>query len=130
MTWLIVTVLMQMLKVNSSWIGNSVERYFTIVSRETEVLFTPTTGDSLPAVPFQKYKRSWANFSFLPLDLVITVGSVICSMSCQQDLFPYVLSVHAFKDCTEEGWWKHPISNRSWSNYTTCVNTEHLEVLL
>ncbi len=38
-------------------------------------------------------------------------------------------AVLAHKDCTEEGtWWVHPGSNRTWSNYTTCIDTEDLEV--
>ena len=67
------------------------------------------------------------NFSFLPLDITIWPSAMLSIIGKSRS---NVLSVFAFKDCTEEGWWKHPISNRTWSNYTTCVNTEHLEVLL
>lgn len=35
----------------------------------------------------------------------------------------------AHKFCTEEGsWFRHPESNQTWSNYTTCVDVEDLEV--
>lgn len=35
----------------------------------------------------------------------------------------------AHKVCTEEGtWFRHPQSNLIWSNYTTCVDVEDLEV--
>lgn len=35
----------------------------------------------------------------------------------------------AHKFCTEEGtWFRHPESNLIWSNYTTCVDVEDLEV--
>jgi calcitonin receptor-like len=35
----------------------------------------------------------------------------------------------AHKICTEEGtWFRHPQSNLIWSNYTTCVDVEDLEV--
>lgn len=35
----------------------------------------------------------------------------------------------AHKICTEEGvWFRHPESNLTWSNYTTCVDVEDLEV--
>ena len=35
----------------------------------------------------------------------------------------------AHKICTEDGtWFRHPQSNLIWSNYTTCVDVEDLEV--
>lgn len=35
----------------------------------------------------------------------------------------------AHKVCTDEGtWFRHPQSNLTWSNYTTCVDVEDLEV--
>ncbi|XP_072156476.1 calcitonin gene-related peptide type 1 receptor isoform X1 [Bemisia tabaci] len=37
----------------------------------------------------------------------------------------------AHKDCDENGtWFRHPSSNKPWSNYTTCVDTEDLNVRL
>lgn len=34
-----------------------------------------------------------------------------------------------YKVCESDGeWFKHPETNKSWSNYTTCVNVEDLEV--
>ncbi|EAT38031.2 AAEL010043-PA, partial [Aedes aegypti] len=34
----------------------------------------------------------------------------------------------AHKDCDEDGeWFRHPLTNRTWSNYTTCVNLDKLE---
>jgi calcitonin receptor-like len=42
----------------------------------------------------------------------------------------YLLGM-AHKVCTEEGvWFKHPQSNLTWSNYTTCVDVEDLHVSL
>jgi calcitonin receptor-like len=42
----------------------------------------------------------------------------------------YLLGM-AHKVCTEEGvWFKHPLSNLTWSNYTTCVDVEDLHVSL
>ncbi|XP_014661438.1 PREDICTED: calcitonin gene-related peptide type 1 receptor-like [Priapulus caudatus] len=33
----------------------------------------------------------------------------------------------AFKDCNQDGtWWRHPETNKSWSNYTTCIDLENL----
>jgi calcitonin receptor-like len=33
----------------------------------------------------------------------------------------------AFKVCLENGtWFKHPETNKTWSNYTTCVDQEDL----
>lgn len=35
----------------------------------------------------------------------------------------------AHKTCTEDGtWFRHPESNQTWSNYTTCVDMEDLEL--
>jgi hypothetical protein len=35
----------------------------------------------------------------------------------------------AFRHCMEDGkWFRHPESGLSWSNYTTCVDMEDLEV--
>ncbi|XP_026466788.1 calcitonin gene-related peptide type 1 receptor-like [Ctenocephalides felis] len=34
----------------------------------------------------------------------------------------------AYKTCDEDAtWFKHPLSNHTWSNYTTCVNLDDLE---
>lgn len=33
----------------------------------------------------------------------------------------------AFKVCLDDGtWFKHPETNKTWSNYTTCVDQEDL----
>lgn len=35
----------------------------------------------------------------------------------------------AYKICTQNGtWYRHPMTNRYWSNYTTCVDTVDLAV--
>lgn len=35
----------------------------------------------------------------------------------------------AHKDCNEDGtWFRHPQTNRAWSNYTTCINFDDFEV--
>ncbi|XP_037956096.1 calcitonin gene-related peptide type 1 receptor-like [Teleopsis dalmanni] len=35
---------------------------------------------------------------------------------------------YAHKECDEDGeWFKHPLTNKTWSNYTTCVNLDDLE---
>jgi hypothetical protein len=40
-----------------------------------------------------------------------------------------MLSGLAFRHCMEDGnWFQHPESGLSWSNYTTCVDMEDLEV--
>ncbi|KAM7345733.1 diuretic hormone 31 Receptor isoform 4-T11 [Cochliomyia hominivorax] len=34
---------------------------------------------------------------------------------------------YAHKECDENGeWFKHPLTNKTWSNYTTCVNLDDL----
>ncbi|CAH1788541.1 unnamed protein product [Owenia fusiformis] len=34
----------------------------------------------------------------------------------------------AFKDCNKDGtWWRHPKTNKSWANYTPCVNMGDFE---
>lgn len=43
-------------------------------------------------------------------------------------LIPYCL-VKAHKECLEDGtWFRHPKSNATWSNYTTCVDQEAFSV--
>jgi calcitonin receptor-like len=33
----------------------------------------------------------------------------------------------AFKVCLEDGtWFRHPLTNRTWSNYTTCIDQDDL----
>lgn len=35
----------------------------------------------------------------------------------------------AHKECGSDGeWYKHPLTNKTWSNYTTCINFDDLEV--
>lgn len=36
---------------------------------------------------------------------------------------------YAHKECDLDGvWFKHPLTNKTWSNYTTCVNYDDFEV--
>jgi hypothetical protein len=40
-----------------------------------------------------------------------------------------MLAGHAHKDCLIDGsWFRHPLSNATWSNYTTCVDIQALQV--
>jgi len=38
------------------------------------------------------------------------------------------VTVKAYRDCTQDAtWWRNP-QNRTWSNYTACVNIAELSV--
>lgn len=38
---------------------------------------------------------------------------------------------YAHKECESNGeWFKHPLTNKSWSNYTTCINLQDFEVCI
>ena len=40
-----------------------------------------------------------------------------------------LVAVTAYRDCNKDGtWWTLPHTNKTWSNYTTCVNMGDLEV--
>jgi hypothetical protein len=42
-----------------------------------------------------------------------------------------MLAGHAHKDCLPDGsWFRHPLSNATWSNYTTCVDIQALQVII
>ncbi|XP_052753253.1 calcitonin gene-related peptide type 1 receptor-like isoform X1 [Galleria mellonella] len=44
---------------------------------------------------------------------------------CPDFVIGFSPELFAHKECTEDGtWWKHPKTNRSWSNYTTCIKPE------
>lgn len=41
----------------------------------------------------------------------------------------FFVSGTAYRKCLESGeWFFHPVFNKTWSNYTTCVNLEELSV--
>ncbi|KAK6620445.1 hypothetical protein RUM44_006846 [Polyplax serrata] len=41
----------------------------------------------------------------------------------------FLFSVHAHKECDSNGsWYKHPETQKPWSNYTTCVDQDDLSV--
>ncbi|XP_061392714.1 calcitonin gene-related peptide type 1 receptor [Musca vetustissima] len=47
---------------------------------------------------------------------------------CPEFIVGFDPARYAHKECEINGeWYKHPLTNRSWSNYTTCVNIEDLE---
>nr|AKQ63006.1 DH31-like receptor 1 [Platynereis dumerilii] len=49
-------------------------------------------------------------------------------ISCPSYKEGFDASLWAYKDCNPDGtWWLHPITNRSWANYTACVNMNALE---
>lgn len=44
---------------------------------------------------------------------------------------PFLCSHQGFahKDCNADGnWFRHPETNKTWSNYTTCINFDDFEV--
>lgn len=50
--------------------------------------------------------------------------------SCPQYVIGYDGSLTASKACLENGsWWRHPESDREWSNYTTCINHSYYHVI-
>lgn len=47
----------------------------------------------------------------------------------RRSLTIYIHTGKAHKICTSNGtWYRHPMTNRYWSNYTTCVDTVDLAV--
>lgn len=52
---------------------------------------------------------------------------IISKRKCND--FVLLVSGFAHKECGLDGvWFIHPSSNKTWSNYTTCVNLADLEV--
>lgn len=53
-------------------------------------------------------------------------------INCIYLLFPHLSrppAGYAHKECGADGeWFRHPENNRTWSNYTTCVNMDDLAV--
>ncbi|XP_031767530.2 calcitonin gene-related peptide type 1 receptor-like [Galleria mellonella] len=46
---------------------------------------------------------------------------------CPEFVIGFDPNRYAFKRCTENGtWYRHPVTDRSWTNYTTCVDIEDL----
>uniref|UniRef100_A0A1B0C3S6 Uncharacterized protein n=1 Tax=Glossina palpalis gambiensis TaxID=67801 RepID=A0A1B0C3S6_9MUSC len=40
-----------------------------------------------------------------------------------------ILQRYAHKECGHDGeWFRHPLTNKTWSNYTKCVNIDDLEL--
>lgn len=46
-------------------------------------------------------------------------------------MFHTIITGKAHKLCSSDGtWFRHPDTNKTWSNYTACVNYEDLHVSL
>ncbi|XP_067131704.1 calcitonin gene-related peptide type 1 receptor-like isoform X2 [Centruroides vittatus] len=57
-----------------------------------------------------------------------TKAGDIAYTKCPALIFPNSEERTAYKVCNEDGtWFKHPHSNKTWSNYTTCVDFEDLK---
>lgn len=55
-------------------------------------------------------------------------GSV-AQQSCPRNHYGYDYKRYAYRECWPNGtWYTHPKSQKDWSNYTTCVDQEDLEV--
>ncbi|XP_059050164.1 calcitonin gene-related peptide type 1 receptor isoform X2 [Achroia grisella] len=54
-----------------------------------------------------------------------TAANTTAYAHCPDFVIGFSPELFAYKECTEDGtWWKHPKTNRSWSNYTTCIKPE------
>lgn len=48
-------------------------------------------------------------------------------INCPSHIQGFDPELKAYKDCTEDGtWWRNPF-NKTWSNYTACINQKELE---
>ncbi|CAH0578219.1 unnamed protein product [Chrysodeixis includens] len=57
-----------------------------------------------------------------------TPASTTAYQHCPEFIFGFDPRRYAFKKCTENGtWYVNPHANRSWTNYTTCVDVEDLD---
>uniref|UniRef100_T1KMN8 Calcitonin receptor n=1 Tax=Tetranychus urticae TaxID=32264 RepID=T1KMN8_TETUR len=47
---------------------------------------------------------------------------------CPMAVFGFRSDRFAFKICLEDGtWFRHPVTNKTWSNYTTCIDKDDLK---
>ncbi len=59
-----------------------------------------------------------------------TKAGTIAKQKCPYFIYDFDPELDAFKVCNENGeWFQHPDTNKIWSNYTTCVNTEDFQVI-
>lgn len=65
----------------------------------------------------------WKNWNFKIMTITIIIY-VIVLMN-----FRRIFAGFGQKACLPDGsWFKHPDSNKTWSNYTTCVDLDDLKV--
>lgn len=58
-----------------------------------------------------------------------TLAGTTASQNCPRNYYGYDSRRFAYRVCWPNGtWYIHPQSQKDWSNYTTCVDREDLEV--
>lgn len=58
-----------------------------------------------------------------------TLAGTTANQSCPANYLGYDKRKLAFRECWANGsWYIHPVSQKDWSNYTTCIDQEDLEV--
>lgn len=58
-----------------------------------------------------------------------TLAGVTANQSCPASQLGYDTRKFAFRECWPNGsWYKHPASQKDWSNYTTCIDRDDLQV--
>ncbi|XP_018326339.1 calcitonin receptor-like isoform X2 [Agrilus planipennis] len=108
------------MNVNSSDKGiSSVEDILQIIKETCE-----NATSELPRNESLYCPPKWDSLLCWPL----TPAGATANQSCPR-IYGYDTKRFAFRECWTNGsWYIHPISKKDWSNYTTCVNNEDLEV--
>ncbi|XP_067131702.1 calcitonin gene-related peptide type 1 receptor-like isoform X2 [Centruroides vittatus] len=56
-----------------------------------------------------------------------TPAGDIAYSTCPDFILGFLPDRYAYKICNSDGtWYRHPVTNKTWSNYTTCVDREDL----
>lgn len=109
--------------------GKSLANSTTINNETSTERFCPVVFDGYLKKIITNSVESTANtFSYLCWGPTPSNTTVI--KSCPNYVIGYDGNLMASKLCLADGsWFKHPESNREWSNYTTCINHNDYHVI-
>ncbi|BES94463.1 receptor [Nesidiocoris tenuis] len=97
--------------------GLSVDEVLTLRKRDCEIPENHTGGLECP--------REFDGWTCINT----TAAGTVAHFPCPYFIFGFDPSRAGHRTCLEDGsWFRHPDSNKTWSNYTTCVDMEDLKM--
>ncbi|XP_055599017.1 calcitonin gene-related peptide type 1 receptor isoform X2 [Uranotaenia lowii] len=102
-----------------STLGMLAERKRECLGQLNETIIEETRDSTAPFC-----RRTWDDWLCWP----DTAAGVSAYLPCPDFVFGFDTTKYAHKDCDENGnWFRHPETNKTWSNYTSCIDFNDFE---